>query len=271
MFRSLLNLIRAFRRREVHRRFFEADRKAFYEKIYKNNPETRVLTGPFSGMAYLNTADFGPIAPKWLGSYETEIQDMVGDLCRRGYAIVANVGSAEGYYAVGFARANTASRVFAFEIDPFARRALARLAEMNGIADRIEIRDRCTWNVLNDLQSDKLLLFVDIEGAEMDLLDPGRCDALRRFDILAELHQPGEAGNKINIEETISDRFAATHDIRRRQQTNRSEWIAANRHVWDKRLSEEEVDRATNEFRTGNQVWLWLKIKNHREKSLGNR
>ena len=271
MFRSLLNLIRAFRRREVHRRFFEADRKAFYEKIYKNNPETRVLTGPFSGMAYLNTADFGPIAPKWLGSYETEIQDMVGDLCRRGYAIVANVGSAEGYYAVGFARANTASRVFAFEIDPFARRALARLAEMNGIADRIEIRDRCTWNVLNDLQSDKLLLCGDIEGAEMDLLDPGRCDALRRFDILAELHQPGEAGNKINIEETISDRFAATHDIRRRQQTNRSEWIAANRHVWDKRLSEEEVDRATNEFRTGNQVWLWLKIKNHREKSLGNR
>jgi hypothetical protein len=70
-----------------------------------------------------------------------------------------------------------------------------------------------------------------------------------------------DRANKINIEETICSRFAASHDIQRRQQTDRSEWIAANRQVWSKRLSEEEVVRVTNEFRTGNQVWLWLRSK----------
>jgi hypothetical protein len=211
-------------------------------------------------MAYLNTSDFGPIAPKWLGSYEMEIQDLVGELCKRRYETIANIGSAEGYYAVGFARSGAGSRIFAFDIDPFARRALAALAQMNGVAGRIEIRKICTWKVLNGLRSEKQLLFVDIEGAEMGLLDPREC-TLRRSDILVELHQSHDSGDKINIEETICSRFAATHEIQRRQQTDRSEWIAANRTVWDKRLSEAEVVRATNEFRTGNQVWLWLKAK----------
>ena len=210
-------------------------------------------------MAYLNTSDFGPVAPKWFGSYEAEIQDLVCGLCESGYETITNVGSAEGYYAVGFVRAGAASRIFAFDIDPFARRALAALAQMNGVAERIEIRKTCAWNVLNDLRSEKQLLFIDIEGAELDLLDPGECDALRQSDILVELHQ-SRAGNE--IEETICSRFAASHDIERRQQTDRSEWIAANRHVWERRLSEEEVVRATNEFRTGNQVWLWLKKQN---------
>ena len=260
MFADLLHRIRSYRRRRVHRRFFEDDRRAFYEKIYQGNAEPRVLTGPFSGMGYLNTSDFGPIAPKWLGSYEAEIQDFVCELCESGYETIVNIGSAEGYYAVGFARAKAASRIFAFDIDPFARRALAALAQMNGVADRIEIRNICTLDILNGLRSKKQLLFIDIEGAEMDLLDPGKCDALRRSDILVELHQSRDIGN--DIEETLCSRFAASHDIQRRQQTDRSGWITENRHVWDKRLSEEEVVRATNEFRTGHQVWLWLKRKN---------
>ena len=259
MFADLLHQIRSYRKRRVHRRFFEDDRRAFYEKIYQGNAEPSVLTGPFRGMAYLNTSDFGPIAPKWFGSYEAEIQDLVCELCERGYETVLNIGSAEGYYAVGFARASAAPRIIAFDIDPLARRALAALAQMNGVADRIEIRKICTWNVLNDLRSEKQLLFVDIEGAEINLLDPGECDALRRSDILVELHPSRDIGN--DIEETLCSRFAASHDIQRRQQTDRSEWIVANRRTWERRLSEEEVVRATNEFRRGDQVWLWLKVK----------
>jgi hypothetical protein len=259
MFRSLLYRIRAHRRQQVHRRFFEGDRKEFFEKIYKGNSGPRVLTGPFQGMAYLNTSDFGPIAPKWLGSYETEIQDLVVELCKRGYESIVNIGSAEGYYAVGFARASGESRIIAFDIDPFARRALVALAEMNGVADRVEIRKTCTWNLLNDLQCEKQLLFVDIEGAEIDLLDPDECAALRSSDIIVELHHSRDIQD--DVEKTMRNRFEQTHDIRRRPQTDRSKWIAANGHIWGKRLCEEEVVRATNEFRTGNQVWLWLEAK----------
>jgi hypothetical protein len=106
MFADLLHRIRSHRKRRVHRRLFEDDRRAFYEKIYQGNAEPRVLTGPFRNMLYLNTSEFGPIAPKWLGSYEMEIQDLVGELCKRGYATIAKIGPAEGYYAVGFARAS---------------------------------------------------------------------------------------------------------------------------------------------------------------------
>jgi len=38
------------------------------------------------------------------------------------------------------------------------------------------LRKICTWNVLNDLRPEKQLFFIDIEGAEMDLLDPGVCE-----------------------------------------------------------------------------------------------
>src|SRR6516165_9454119 len=197
MFADLLHRIRSYRKRRVHRRFFEDDRGAFYEKIFQGNAEHRILTGPFSGMAYLNTSDFGPIAPKWLGIYEAEIQDFVCELCESGYETITNIGSAEGYYSVGFARASAASRIIAFDIDPFARRALAALAQMNGVADRIEIRNICTWNVVNTLRSEKQLLFIDIEGAEIDLLDPSKCDALRRTDILVELHPSRDFGDEI--------------------------------------------------------------------------
>ena len=104
MFADLLHRIRSYRKRRVHRRFFEGDRRAFYEKIYHGNAEPRVLTGPFRGMAYLNTSDFGPITPEWLGSYEMEIQQLVSRQCECGYAIIANIGSAEGCHSVGFAR-----------------------------------------------------------------------------------------------------------------------------------------------------------------------
>jgi hypothetical protein len=259
MFDAWLRVIRAFRRRSVHRRFFDGDREVFHAKLYNQSSNTRILSGPFSGTAYLNTADFGPIAPRWLGSYECEIQDLVGQICESRYETIVNIGSAEGYYAIGFAVRRAASCIFAYDIDPFARRALATMARMNGIADLISVREVCRWDELNRFQNGKNLLLVDIEGAEVELLVPSNCSALKRFDILVELHESTGVCAKMTVEETIRKRFAATHVIQRRHQTDRSEWLARNKLVWSERLTEEEAVRATNEFRTGNQVWLWLR------------
>jgi hypothetical protein len=38
------------------------------------------------------------------------------------------------------------------------------------------------------------------------------------------------------------------------------DWCAKNNEVWNNRLTSSDLDRATNEFRTINQVWLWLQI-----------
>jgi hypothetical protein len=70
MFADLLHWIHSYRKRRGHRQLFEDDRQAFYEKIFHGNVEPRILTVPFRNMLYLNAPDFGPIAPKWLGSYK---------------------------------------------------------------------------------------------------------------------------------------------------------------------------------------------------------
>jgi uncharacterized membrane protein len=251
----------AFRNRQMHRKLFEGDRSEFYSKLYHPGNDVRVLSGPFTGMRYLNTATFGPIAPKWLGTYEWEIQDWVSQCCNKGYENIVNVGSAEGYYSVGFAWRSPASRVLAFDINPFARREVRRLAALNGVADRVTVRTLFAGRQLHSFGPGKNLLVVDIEGAEMALLNPVIFPDLKRFDILVELHETSESDNCKRSEEILKERFGATHRIQQRLQTDRSEWQTARQDVWRDRLSEGEVTRATNEFRVYVQSWLWLEAQ----------
>jgi hypothetical protein len=253
----------AFRNRQVHRKLFEGDRCEFYSKLYRPGAEVRVLSGPFIGMHYVNTATFGPIAPKWLGTYEWEIQDLVSQCCNYGYENIINVGSAEGYYSVGFAWRDPASRVFAFDINPFARREVIRLAALNRVADRVTVSSLFAGHQLDSFRPGKNLLVVDIEGAEMALLDPVNFPALKRFDILVELHETPNSEPCQESEEILKERFGTTHRIQHRQQTDRSEWRTAHQGIWSGRLTVDEVNRATNEFRVYVQSWLWLEAHSH--------
>jgi hypothetical protein len=225
--------------------------------LYHSGDKIRLLSGPFADMLYLNTSSFGPIAPKWLGSYEWEIQDLVRHFCNDGYELMVNVGSAEGYYAVGFAWRSRRSRVLAFDIDPFARRAVGRLAHMNGVSERVTVANTCSISELKAFRQRKTLLFVDIEGAEREFLDPSNCSSLKKFDILVEVHELPE------VEELLKNRFGPTHIVERRAQTDRTEWQVKHKELWIDRFNEDEISRATNEFRTGRQVWLWLKAREH--------
>lgn len=246
----------------MHRKLFESDRSEFHSRLYASHGEVRVLSGPFAGMRYLNTATFGPIAPKWLGSYEWEIQDVVSQCCDKRYQNIINVGSAEGYYSVGFAWRSPASHVLAFDINPFARREVTHLARMNDVADRVTVRSLFSCHLLDRFRQGKSLLIVDIEGAEMALLNPVNCSALKRFDILVELHETSQLGGELKeIEKVLQERFGITHSIRQRFQTGREEWCATHKDIWSSRLSKEEISRATNEFRICQQAWLWLETR----------
>jgi hypothetical protein len=257
MFNAVFDRGRSFRNHQVHRKLFERRRKYFLPKLYGSTEDVRVLTGPFAGMKYHKTSSFGPITPKWLGSYECEIQDLVERMCDDQYENIVNVGSAEGYYAVGLAWRSPRSRVLAFDIDPLARREVVELAKQNGVNDRVEVGSAC-WR-LDWVPPGKNLLLVDIEGAEGDFLDPQATPYLLQFDILVELHELARSAR--DLERLLRDRFAPTHVIERRMQTDRTEWQSRNHKVWHKRLTEEEVFRAINEFRTEHQVWLWMQVR----------
>jgi hypothetical protein len=257
MFNAVFDNAHSFRNHRVHCKLFERTRKYFLPKLYGSIEDVRVLTGPFAGMKYHNTSSFGPITPKWLGSYECEIQDLVERMCGNRYENIVNIGSAEGYYAVGLAWRSPQSNVLAFDIDPLARREVVELAKQNGVNDRVEVGSAC-WR-LDWVPPGKNLLFVDIEGAEGDFLDPQTTPYLLQFDILVELHELARSAR--NLESLLRDRFETTHVIERRTETDRAEWQAQNQKAWGKRLTAEDVARATNEFRTEHQVWLWMQKK----------
>jgi hypothetical protein len=63
------------------------------------------------------------------------------------------------------------------------------------------------------------------------------------------------------IEKVLELRFMETRIIRRRPIIGRVDWCTKNNEVWSNRLTSNDVYRATNEFRTINQVWLWLQIR----------
>jgi hypothetical protein len=164
--------------------------------------------GPFSGLALPVDAVCSERWPKLAGTYEQELAPVVERCLEREYPVVVNVGAAEGYYAVGFARAGV-PRVVA--VDPLARARdrVRTVAAANGVADRVEVRALATRRRLDRWLVDGGLVFMDCEGAEYGLLDPARCPGLRRADVIVEVHEFAVDG----LGAELAERFAPTHEV----------------------------------------------------------
>src|SRR6185436_5046661 len=108
----------------------------------------RVLAGPFAGMRYVDRS-FGSVYwPKLLGTYELELHATLAALLARDFETVLVAGAAEGYYAVGMATRLPQARIVAWEANTEARTAVAELACLNGVGDRIELRGICDFGGL---------------------------------------------------------------------------------------------------------------------------
>ena len=169
-----------------------------------------VQSGPFAGLKYIKDVPLDQaLVPRLLGAYEGELQYPVSQMLDVGYDTLIDVGSSEGYYANGFARSSTKTRVYAFDIEESMQAWCKRMAELNEVGDRVEVRGLCDAQAIQDLASGRTLVFSDCEGGEVDLLDPDVAPVLRHTDVLVELHDlfvPGAS-------QTIRQRFEDTHDI----------------------------------------------------------
>src|SRR5258708_13623098 len=157
---------------------------------------------------------WGVGAAKWLGAYEIELADIIEEIIHRGYSQILNIGCAEGYYSVGLALRDRTCEVFAFDIDPICRSQTRRLAELNQLSDRVHVRGECKHDLLNDLIEGSTLIFSDIEGYEVVLLDPAKAPKLKNVDLLIELHE--KAAGEMQVEKLVTDRFGASHRFQRR-------------------------------------------------------
>jgi hypothetical protein len=173
----------------------------------------RVLIGPFAGMRYSGAGVGSSAGPKLLGTYETELHPVIAAIVATGFEVVVNVGAGEGYYAVGLLTRMTGVRMVAFEADERALPLIREMAGLNGLADRLEIRGRCSPEELVAAMAGvgRPLVVMDVEGAEDVLLDPEVCPALRKAAVLVEVHEhlaPGVTGRLIEW-------YAPTHAIAR--------------------------------------------------------
>lgn len=215
----------------------------------------KIIAGPFRGMPYIDTAAGSALTPKIIGSYEQELIPVIEEVIERArkgaYSMIVDIGSAEGYYAVGLAFRCPTAQITVFEGDERARQLCLQLATKNGVSERIQIKGYCDVAALQkDLQPDAFVL-CDCEGSEVDLLDPVTVPALLSAELLVELHD----FCRPDATRIITQRFAPTHEIRIIDTAPR----VAGSHPSLKSLKEQDQLIAMKEHRPGPMQWAWLK------------
>ena len=190
-----------------------------------------IYQGPFAGMEYRREATEGAIAPRLIGTYESELHPHLEAFIAMGLDCVVDVGCAEGYYAVGLARRMPAATVYAYDINARARAACAELAQRNGVAGRVMVRETFTPQGLAEFAGRRALLLMDVEGAEDDLLRPDLAPAMAAMNIIVETHDIYRPG----VLERLLQRFQPTHDVLRLDQGPRGQplppWLRGAGHL----------------------------------------
>ncbi len=223
-----------------------------YDKLGRP-PE--VMDGPFQGMIFLPLTRGSVPLPKVLGTYEKELHPLLERLTKEPCDVAIDVGSAEGFYAVGLAKKFGVSKVYCFDIDKLSKRLLARIARLNEVEDRMVMRSFCRPSDLQEILADAThpLVICDCEGGEFDLLDPEAAPELAKARIIVEIH---DFNGSRTIGDALKRRFAATHHIEVigiRPRTL-SDLPTACRGI----LTEEESLAALTEVRSDVPGWLYL-------------
>lgn len=172
----------------------------------------QVLGGPFKGMKYVARAHSSQLGPKLLGTYELELFATFDRLLQRTDSQVIDVGAAEGYYAVGILFRAPTARCTAFEGSPEARRDLEELARRNGVTQRLTIEGYATPSLLEAALRDQHnpIVIVDVDGAELELIDPHKVPSLSRADLIIEVHPHLLP----NVREQLEARLRASHALK---------------------------------------------------------
>ncbi len=214
-----------------------------------------VASGPFQGMRYVHRSVGSGLRPKLLGTYEKELWPAIEEIGGRGYKVIANVGAAEGYYAVGLARLLPDAQVVCFETQTKEHQLLLKLAALNGVENQITMHALCTPELLQQTlaKASPTLIVCDIDGGEYALLDPARVPALGTSDILLEIHD----FEHTSAPDQLRALFENTHDIE--VILGRERTLAD----WPLKLnfSPEEKLASLAEGRPDLQDWFWMKTR----------
>lgn len=213
-----------------------------------------VGNGPFKGMRFLKDRFFHSIAPMLVGSFEKELFQFWDELLVRCPTTIIDIGAAEGFYAVGFARMFPSARIIAFEELTEQRQRLQALAVKNEVCDRLLIKRRCTPEELLALDyAAPTFILCDCEGYESELFTSELCLRLSETFLVIELHETKAPG----VLAKLTQVFEATHTIELIKTERRTiedaedlSFLSKNDRLW-----------AVQEHRNSPQHWMILRPK----------
>lgn len=222
-----------------------------------------VLHGPFKGLKYpaLQSLDGvyirGPILSKMLGCYEREIHNVIEYACSKNYSEVLNIGSAEGYYTIGFALRLPNSRNFAFDVDLKAKEVCLQIAKLNQVDHRVSFGSFCSSEILANFNfTGKGLILSDCEGYELELFSEDALRNIRGCDLLIELHDFADP----NIYPTLHALFRNTHTETLISSLSDAQKIREYDYEELRGLNPETKRKILSEHRP-HQEWLFLESK----------
>jgi hypothetical protein len=229
---------------------------AILRRSVQRRTNTTVIAGPFRGMQYLGYSIYGAYIPKLIGSYEAELHQALEAAIARKPKHIIDIGGAEGYYAVGLLTRLPDTRVTVFERLEEARTAIAELAELNGVAQRLDIRGDCDPTSLSACleATGASLIITDVEGYETRLLDPVRVPLLARTDLIVEVHDFVVP----DCSRVICETFERTHRVTVLHQRPRIHSDYPFKDAMATLFPGAIVKYGLNEFRRPDNWWVWL-------------
>ena len=191
-------------------RLFAKYRSLLIQNTLLGQYGAKVLGGPFVGMDFVSSSAEGCHVAKLLGCYERELHDWVEAIVAENYEVIVNIGCADGYYSVGFARRCPLTKVFAFDINPIAQKACRELAGRNGVAERVEVGGLFSPDSFRSFRGRRTLVMIDIEGGELELLEGIPASELASFDLMIECHDCFQS----DISVRLMRHFSSSHRLR---------------------------------------------------------
>lgn len=150
-----------------------------------------VKYGPFQGMILSESSSWGrnDVATKLLGHYEASVLQQIIELSNSDVPFI-DIGSADGYFAVGVMKAGLFKKSICFEATERGRQVLRENAEINAVSHLVEIHGLADPQSIRAIgrEIDGAVILCDIEDAEFTLLDDAFLDAARTCSFVIELH-----------------------------------------------------------------------------------
>ena len=167
--------------------------REYVNQVVQAHTSSVVQTGPFAGLRLSPAVCWGDgdISPKLLGCYESELHPFISESRERRYGAIIDIGCAEGFYAVGLARAFSELKVYAYDISESARLITSETAALNEISHLVDVRSFCGPHEVRSIcgEHHRVLALLDCEGFEDKLLsDQSVVESLSSSDLIIECH-----------------------------------------------------------------------------------